>query len=134
MEPCSTEHSPGQVHGVQGHTETQRPVRLLHQVHPLSRTAALQAGFQVGMNFGLRFCSAAITLGCSYSDEMPLDWLPHPPVRLPSLQGLPVGLVEPPTGSPTLLGSTVGTKETQATSAAVLPTPLLLSTPTWGGI
>ena len=62
MEPCPNEHSPGQVHGAQGHTETRRLVKLRHQLLLLSRTAALQAGFQVGVNFGLHLDKGSVQM------------------------------------------------------------------------
>ena len=39
-----------------------RPVRPLHQLCPLSRTAALQAGFQVGEVFGLHLDKDSVQL------------------------------------------------------------------------
>ena len=62
MEPCPNKHSLGQVHGDQGHTETWRPVKLLHQLLLLSRTAALQADFQVGVNFGLHLHKGSVQM------------------------------------------------------------------------
>ena len=87
MEPCPNEHSPGQVHGAQGHTETREtseaPSPALPPLQNCCPPGWFPGGSRLWVAFRQRFCSAAITLGCFYSDEMPLDSLPHPPVRLP---------------------------------------------------